>query len=154
MKIIKVLKNNTHYQQIVKVQCDCGKEFSSLKYNIQNGPTKSCGCLRGKLQRGKAKHHGHWINGKPSTEYIIWTDMKQRCYNKNSPNYKNYGGRGIHVYEPWRISFIKFLNDMGNRPNKQMTLDRIDVNMHYTPWNCRWATWKEQMSNKRKKIFL
>ena len=34
--------------------------------------------------------------------------MKQRCYNKKYPNYKNYGGRGIKIYDKWNDSFIIF----------------------------------------------
>lgn len=44
--------------------------------------------------------------------------------------------------------FANFLADMGERPEDQ-TLDRIDVNGHYEPGNCRWATIWEQSRNKR-----
>ena len=33
---------------------------------------------------------------------VIWTGMKSRCYNKKSPFYKNYGGRGITICDEWK----------------------------------------------------
>lgn len=42
-----------------------------------------------------------------------------------------------------------FLVDMGEKPSKKHSLDRIDVNGNYEPSNCRWATQSEQMRNTR-----
>jgi len=93
--------------------------------------------------------HGHASGGKLSREYASWSAMIQRCTNPNTWNYQNYGGRGIRVCPWWLHSFESFLSDMGRRP-KGKTLDRHpDKNGDYEPGNCRWATPKQQIANRR-----
>ena len=88
--------------------------------------------------------------GKQTTpkEYIAWCNMKARCYNKNYPQYKDYGGRGILVCKEWRYNFQKFYLDMG-KSKKFELLDRIDNNKGYSKKNCRWTTRKIQNNNQR-----
>ena len=85
-----------------------------------------------------------------SPEWISWSKMKDRCYNKKSDRYPYYGGRGIKVCKAWRESFEKFYNDMGPR-HTGTSLDRINNSGNYDPKNCRWATKSEQALNRRVK---
>lgn len=86
-------------------------------------------------------------------EYHIWNSMKQRCTNVRHAGYPEYGGRGIKLCDEW-FDFEKFLRDMGKRPSKGHSLDRIDPNGNYEPSNVRWATGKVQARNKRNSIYL
>lgn len=81
--------------------------------------------------------------------YRTWHNMLTRCYMPSCTSYLNYGGRGIKVDESW-WQFKTFLNDMGDRPTKYHTLDRVDNDLGYSKYNCRWATRSEQCANRRK----
>jgi len=89
-----------------------------------------------------------------TTEYVSWICMKERCYNKNHNRYRDYGGRGITVCERWLRSFDNFLEDMGKKPSKNFSLDRIDVNGNYCPENCRWADSFTQANNTRRNVYI
>lgn len=78
-------------------------------------------------------------------EYDLWCGMKQRCYYKKHKSYHRYGGKGIKVCERW-MDFENFYKDMGNKP-KDKSLNRIDNTKDYSPDNCEWSTYGEQMRN-------
>jgi len=134
--------------------CSCGKQSLVIHCNLLNGNTTSCGCLR-KVNALKASSKHGWAGRWPnrSVEYTTHQNILARCYNPKNIGYMNYGGRGIMVCERWRgtAGFPAFLSDMGRRPSKVHSLDRIDNDGNYEPSNCRWATRKEQNLNTRQK---
>ncbi len=84
--------------------------------------------------------------------YRKWSNMIRRCYSPKTHNYKWYGGRGVTVCDRWRQRGYgprNFHEDMGEPP-AGMTLGRINNDLGYGPDNCRWETWKEQASSRRK----
>lgn len=129
-------------------KCSCGNQSVVLIGNLRSGSTKSCGCLkievRNKHNQDSATHR---MTG--TRPYRIWNNMKDRCFNKNSKDYNNYGGRGIRVCPQWDKSFEAFWADMGPTYGETLQLDRRDNNGNYEPKNCRWVTAKEQINNTR-----
>jgi hypothetical protein len=83
-----------------------------------------------------------------SVEYRAWNNMKNRCSNPNVRAYPHYGGRGISVCQEWIDSFSTFLSHMGLCPSGY-SLERLDVNGNYSPWNCVWIPLSQQGRNKR-----
>jgi len=78
-------------------------------------------------------------------EYRIWKNMKSRC---SAPSAKTGVYLTINVCERWRSSYEAFIEDMGYAPSKLHSIDREDNTKGYYKENCRWATAKEQSSNR------
>lgn len=129
--------------------CECGVVKSVRAGDLRSGKTRSCGCLYREAIGQRSKTHGMW----GTDEYRIWGGMKTRCLNPNATSFEHYGGRGITVCERWH-SFENFLADMGPRPTKNHSLDRIDNSKGYIPGNVVWKTRKEQARNKRNNRLL
>ena len=142
-------KNSTRY----RCRCECGEERDLPKHKLTTGHTRSCGCLQREMVKARLKTHGDSSKKSTATEYTIWSKMIQRCGNENEPSYENYGGRGIRVCERW-LSYENFLEDMGRRPSKKHSIDRIDNNGDYAPGNCRWASRGEQSRNTRRNVLI
>lgn len=126
-------------------RCDCGTRKTVVGFRLRSGHSKSCGpCLAGT----RNYKHGH-SSSKRSAEYRVWSGIKWRC-SKNS----FYVRRGITVCDRWKDSFEDFLADVGPRPDRFHSLDRIDNDRGYEPGNVRWATTEEQAFNRSNTIKL
>ncbi len=141
MLVIVELLRYTHGNSIrlYRAKCDCGNEIEVLSTRLY-GRVTCCGCSRPR----RRKTHGKY----KTPEYRVWKAMWARVTNPNHKSYVNYGARGIVICERWK-SFVNFMADMGPRPSKQHSIDRINNDGNYEPGNCHWATAKEQRLNQR-----
>ena len=130
--------------------CACGTERVLVSSRVRIGRSQSCGCLGNELLSTTRKLHGKSL----TVEYCAWYNSRLRCNNPECPGYDNYGGRGISMCSRWSENFENFLSDVGHRPGKGYSLDRIDVNGNYEPGNVRWATWEQQANNKRSNVLI
>lgn len=128
-------------------RCSCGKITVVSGNKLRLGTTHSCGCWKATAFGHRNRKHGASQAGSP--EYRAWKGMRDRCNNPNTPQWADYGGRGIKVCERWN-EFDAFFADIGPRPSPEHTLDRHPNNDgNYEPGNVRWATRKEQNNNRR-----
>jgi hypothetical protein len=137
--------------RLVTLACDCGNAYTITYSQCLGGATQSCGCLH---RENTTTHgmHGHPLFG-------TWQAMLHRCENPGHRHYHSYGGRGIKVCHRWhdvRLFVADIESSIGPRPaghteggKPLYTLDRIDTNGDYEPGKVRWATWAEQIANRR-----
>lgn len=99
----------------------------------------------------------------PNTGYLygLWSGMHYRIHSRMATNYPDYGGRGLTMYKPWITSkdiFVEWvLDNLGHKPDRKLSLDRIDNDYGYYPYQLngelqlRWADAAAQSRNQRKR---
>ena len=135
--------------------CDCGQTKIIMGEDLRRGKVKSCRCEQSRIASSANKTHG----GSKERLYHVWQGIKNRCENENSPEYKNYGGRGIKICEEWHdyANFREFMFLKGydpNAPKGECTIERIDINGDYEPANCTIITLSKQQRNKTSNKYL
>lgn len=125
----KLLVKNFIGKGLWMCECLCGKIVFLKKNRLTSGHSRSCGCMKFDKLNSKRK------------EYSSWQHMKSRC--KNDPGYSH-----VNVCERWINSFDNFIEDMGQMPSANYSIDRIDNSKGYEPTNCRWASKITQTINR------
>lgn len=147
--------------------CECGNHkvvsTSTLTSAIKNNRMISCGCYVSERAGNLQKTHGL----RRTRLSRIHKGIIARCYNPSDMHYANYGGRGITICDEWYtpgvpgnpglVNFYNWaINEAGYvdpKPGEErsttLSLERIDVNGPYAPWNCKWIPYGQQAMNRR-----
>lgn len=171
MKLLRWVNHNGKWW--IETQCKCGKVSKNKKADLvkqidnPNFACKSCVMVR---RNAENADNQEWLDArqrgleqmfrvnqdkKPAPPELknlrsIMSKARQRCVNPNTKSYKYYGGRGIEFrFETIEQATDWIIANIGYRPSKEHSIDRIDVNGHYEAGNLRWATPIEQANNKR-----
>ena len=159
LTIIQRLRDNTSTKSAnLKIQyrceCICGERLSVPSYYLtRENPKTHCGCQNKSIKTIY------------NEEYRIWLMMHVRTEDSRHEAYKHYGGRGIKVCAEWHKDrgeegFRAFLEFIGPRPSSGHSVDRVDNECGYQPYQndgitrqVRWATSVEQRANQRPRTY-
>lgn len=112
----------------VEALCDCG----TVRLYRMSG-----------LRRERPNRLDHGMVG--TRLYRIWKNMHSRCRN---PHQRSYQSKALSVCTEWH-KFEPFQEwALANGYAADLSIDRIDNSLGYSPENCRWATVKTQSRNK------
>lgn len=145
----KAWARNSHYGSEWLCECVCGKERIVRASYLRNGSVRSCGCKTREAIGNRMRRHG--MSRSPT--WNSWASMRKRCQDKKCSAFWRYGGRGIRVCERWNV-FENFLADMGERPTRRHSIERINNNGNYELNNCVWALPIQQANNRSSSLLL
>jgi hypothetical protein len=135
-----------HAQFLCECSCDKQKLIIVRASGLKSGKTKSCGCIT--TDTLVERNHKHGLS--KTRLYSIWNGMKDRCLNPNVERYKDYGGRGISIFQDWLDDFQSFYDwSMANGYSDELTIDRKNNSGNYCPLNCMWTDYETQAKNRR-----
>ena len=166
LRVLKFAGKDDKRQSLWECICDCGQVTTVPGATLKAGITQSCGCLAaekfGERSRERLRIHGlsKTLSG------VSWAAMMQRCFNPEVVAYPHYGGRGIKPCAGIMASVVNLVIAIGDRPSKELTLDRINNSLGYYcgackecidnkwPLNMRWATVTQQNRNRRTSLLV
>ena len=151
---------NKQGKNIICICPNCSKEFKTTVNQLYWLKTPNCGCLKyqnyysrrqttrhifeykGEILNSKHILYKKWIGIKNRTSILPSSkkqDLQNYVYKKDS-----YSGNGIKMCKFWKNNFIEFaIWSLDNGYKKGLTIDRIDNNGDYAPYNCQYITLSE-----------
>lgn len=128
----------TRPTRMVETECVCSTKKTYRVDQLSRGLITSCGCVT----KSTANSQAHWASSR-------YYNIKRRCYDVTSKDYKNYGARGIKMYTPW-LEHPRRFNAWCDITcaDRNLTIERKDVNGNYEPDNLIWVSRQEQMFNR------
>ena len=133
--VLEFAGKNSNYMKFWSCRCSCGTTRDVRETDLRHGRARMCRSCAGSASGKKSAKH----NQSNTPTYRTWSHMKERC--EKRPEYAH-----VEVCDRW-MDFRNFLEDMGEKPSPDHSIDRIDGTRGYEPGNCRWATSSEQNRN-------
>lgn len=138
--------------------CECGATTVVSGHNLRRGKTTSCGCYRREqLLKANVKHWDTPKGAPAARLYRIYANIKTRCGNPNFKEFQHYGGKGVRnefesyeAFKVWAYANGYYDQPEGTLPKDLLSIDRIDANGPYSPWNCRWVSLSENTKRRNK----
>lgn len=152
LRVIQLVRSSEWKRPKWECVYDCGETSFVRSCHLLSGHNRSCGCFNTDMIVKACTTHGQSCYGKVTPEYRAWQNAKKRVSDRKSASWKHYGGRGITMCKRWFNSFEHFISDIGKRPTRGHSVDRINNDGNYEPSNCRWATRSQQQKNKRRRV--
>ena len=118
---------------------ETGEECQATYQNFKKGKWKS-------YEVPTIKDIGYSYRGASKSKfYKLWKSLINRCYNKNSTNYINFGAQGIKISNRW-LHLKNFEKDIKTLKNYRENLEnpegfylyRKNINENYNIENCIW----------------
>lgn len=150
LTFIEPAGKDKNFNSLGRFKCECGNERVYKISEVHSMRKTACGCQRFGEANKWGKKHGF----RRHPLYHTWDNMLSRCRNRDDPNFKNYGARGIGVYRLWDDinTFMEWA--LNNGWEKGLQLDRINNDGNYEPKNCRFVTQQENANNRRNNRFI
>lgn len=122
-----------------------GHAAPKVRYRMKSGMTFEEALTAKDSHTGAKKH----------PNYSTWNGMRSRCHSTSGPpGYKTYAEKGIYVCARWKSDFWAFVADMGVKPSKQHTIERLNNAKGYSLKNCVWATRQQQDRHRTDNVFI
>lgn len=124
--------------------CDCGAELEKT-----TGSFVYKGKLSDKCEKCPRETLRQDNNGDKKRTYRIYTKMLCRAFHKREEYQKFY--KDVDVCHRWtgEKGFENFVEDMGECPSKNHSLNRVACSNIYSKETCEWATSKTQVFERR-----
>ncbi len=84
------------------------------------------------------KGNEHLTKKYHSTPYLIWTRLKKSYENPYSPQYQNYGAKGLTMCVEWSESFESFWTDISDTYTPGLTITVKDTSQPLSKRNVLW----------------
>jgi len=125
--VLDRVENDNHHTRWL-CRCDCGNTITVGGWHLRSGNTRSCGCLRKRMEKGEAAFNA-------LVSRIKWWARKRKLVWKLSQEYARWITSQPCYYcniEPSQITWHKKYNGR----YRYNGIDRVDNSLGYIPENC------------------